>query len=179
MSPLSLPELSGQGIVLRRWRHSDLPAVADASTDPYIPAITSVPAIYSEEEGLAWLRRQEAHLDRGTAYPFAVSERLESIALGFLGLFISADDCWEAGYWVRPSARGRGIAAAALRLATGWARDHARARCIELQIEPWNVASRRIAERAGYVLQGERLGVEVHGVTRDFLVFVHNLGEPE
>jgi RimJ/RimL family protein N-acetyltransferase len=52
-----------------------------------------------------------------------------------------------AGYFVAPSARGRGFAAAALTALTGFAWTMPGLHRIELHIEPWNTASTRTAER--------------------------------
>lgn len=176
MTALRMPRLFGNGIVLREWRRSDLPAVAEASTDKYIVATTSIPATFTEDEGLAWLQRQHDHVARGSAYPFAISRDFESEALGFVGLSPNRVRCWEAGYWVVPSARGQGIAGAAVQLASEWALAGDDVTCIELRIEPWNIGSQRIAERAGYVLKDERSGVEYRGYKRDFLVYVQYSG---
>jgi ribosomal-protein-alanine N-acetyltransferase len=76
-----------------------------------------------------------------------------------------------AGYAVAPSARGRGIAAAALRAATafGWAIPELHR--IELHVEPWNTASVRTAENAGYRREGLlRSHTEIAGRRRDVLL---------
>jgi RimJ/RimL family protein N-acetyltransferase len=62
----------------------------------------------------------------------------------------------ELGYIVGPWARGRGVATEALRLLTRWAFDELGAQRIELIIEAANAPSVRVAERCGYVLEGER-----------------------
>jgi RimJ/RimL family protein N-acetyltransferase len=60
----------------------------------------------------------------------------------------------ELGYVVAPAARGRGVATAALRLLTEWAFAEAGAERIELLISIDNHASKRVAERCGYVRDG-------------------------
>ncbi|MBO9520899.1 MAG: GNAT family N-acetyltransferase [Nocardioidaceae bacterium] len=59
----------------------------------------------------------------------------------------------ELGYAVSPWARGRGIATAALDLLTRWALDAGFLR-LTLLIDTENVASQRVAEKAGYTYEG-------------------------
>jgi L-amino acid N-acyltransferase YncA len=77
-----------------------------------------------------------------------------------------------AGYSVTPSARGRGIATAALRALTSFAWSVPGLHRIELHVEPWNVASVRTAERAGYAREGlMRSHQEIGGQRRDMLLY--------
>lgn len=59
----------------------------------------------------------------------------------------------ELGYLVHAAARGRGVAGFALREMTLWAFEKGVVR-VELRINHDNAASRRVAERCGYQLEG-------------------------
>lgn len=59
----------------------------------------------------------------------------------------------ELGYLIAPTARGRGVATEALRLLTEWAFAEGMLR-LELLISVDNVASKKVAERCGYVREG-------------------------
>ena len=61
--------------------------------------------------------------------------------------------CYQAGYWLRPSAQGKGLATAALRALLRWGSSHGLLRA-ELQIAESNLASRAVAERCGARLEG-------------------------
>ena len=52
------------------------------------------------------------------------------------------------------SARGHGIATAALRAVTEWGLSALRIPRLQLCVEPWNAASIRTAEQAGYQREG-------------------------
>jgi RimJ/RimL family protein N-acetyltransferase len=58
----------------------------------------------------------------------------------------------ELAYWVRPEARGRGIAPRALTAMTEQAHRDGLTR-LWLEINPTNTASLRVAERAGYAFE--------------------------
>jgi RimJ/RimL family protein N-acetyltransferase len=60
----------------------------------------------------------------------------------------------ELGYVVARNARGRGVASAALGLLTEWAFADLAALRLELMISVENEASKRVAERCGYVREG-------------------------
>jgi hypothetical protein len=52
------PPLTDGTVVLRHWAEGDIGCVEEASRDPHIPQGTTVPAIFTVAEGLAWIERQ-------------------------------------------------------------------------------------------------------------------------
>ena len=71
-----------------------------------------------------------------------------------------------------PSARGRGLAAAALTALTSFAWTIPGLHRIELYIEPWNAGSVKTAERAGFEREGLlRSHQEIGGRRRDMLLY--------
>jgi RimJ/RimL family protein N-acetyltransferase len=74
-------------------------------------------------------------------------------------LFLRTPEAGEVGigeiaYVVAPAARGRGIASAAVQALSGWAFARLRLARLQLSIRPDNLASRRVAEKAGYMYEG-------------------------
>lgn len=61
---------------------------------------------------------------------------------------------FEVGYWLRLAARGRGYATEAVRLVSRLAFGCLGAERVEIFVEPENVPSCQVAERAGFVLEG-------------------------
>jgi RimJ/RimL family protein N-acetyltransferase len=158
-TPLDVPVLdTGEGFLLRPWRMdaADLALVREASEDPLIPLITTVPAEWSEAEGEAFVRRQWRRATDRTGYPLVIEGADGGGPLGNVGLWLCAGDPERAslGYWVAPSARGMGAAGAALETLTRWALTTLRLARLELYVEPWNTASLRTAERAGFTREG-------------------------
>jgi RimJ/RimL family protein N-acetyltransferase len=143
-------------LVLRPWDDADLPAVAEAATDPYIASVTSVPSPYSELGGRRFLSALAALESSGAALPRAIADRRTGRALGHVSLRLRDLDLGRAslGYWVVPGARGRGVAAEALAALAGWGFAHLPLFRAELYIEPWNAASKRVAERVGFAREG-------------------------
>ncbi|MEU6788662.1 GNAT family protein [Nonomuraea angiospora] len=167
-----VPELPvGESFLLRPWRLDDVVVVEEASTDAYIPLITTVPSRYSEEEGEAFVRRQWSRATDGVGYSFAIAET-GGRAVGQIGLWPGPHGRASVGYWVAGSARGRGVARAALGTISSWGLEQLRIPRLELNVEPWNAPSWKAAERAGFVREGLLRGwQEIGGERRDMFVY--------
>lgn len=166
--PLDVPELAAAGgFTLRPWRLSDLPLVREASQDPYIPLITTVPSPWSEQAGVAFVERQWGRASARAGYPFVVVGP-GGRPVGSVGLWLRNLDQGRAslGYWVLASARGQGAAVAATGAVTDWAFRELRIPRLELWMEPWNTASVRTAERAGFRREGLLRGWQRIGEAR-------------
>ncbi|MCL2554262.1 MAG: GNAT family N-acetyltransferase [Actinomycetia bacterium] len=181
---LRVPVLPAGDFVLRPWQAQDLPLVREASSDPYIPLLTTVPADYSDEAGERFISRQWQRAAEGVGYPFVIAGEGGRRPLGVVSLRMkdAAEGRASVGYWIVRSARGRGAAAAALRAVTGWAFDHLGVDRLELYVEPWNTASARTAERAGFQREGllrswQRIGGERRDMTMYALLPTDDRGE--
>jgi ribosomal-protein-alanine N-acetyltransferase len=171
--PLELPSLHGQRLSLRHWRHSDVATVQEASLDPLIPLITTVPTTHGEPEARAFIDRQHSRMRTGAGYSFAIADP-SGRAVGHIGLFHVAGAGARAsvGYWITPSERRRGFATEALGILTEWAIALGDLDRLELYVEPWNTGSWRAAERAGYEREGLlRAWERIDGSPRDMYVY--------
>jgi ribosomal-protein-alanine N-acetyltransferase len=170
-APLMLPELRNGPVLLRGFGLSDLPLIRQATEDPYIPSITSLPASYSDDSGRAFIERQHRLASEGHGYPFVVCEAANpQRGLGALGLWLREIENGRAsiGYWVIPSARGRHVAGMALRTVVSYAFDVLAIPRLQLFVEPWNAASRRTAEYGGFTQEALLRGWErIDGTQHD------------
>jgi RimJ/RimL family protein N-acetyltransferase len=83
------------------------------------------------------------------------------------------------GYWLAPHARGRGIATRAVRLLARWALDDLGLARLQITCGPDNLASQRVAERAGFTREGVlRSHYPFKGSRRDTVVFSLLPGDP-
>jgi RimJ/RimL family protein N-acetyltransferase len=177
------PDLRGveprrnETVLLRAWQADDLPVIAEASDDPYIPLITTVPAPFTVEEGNAWLRRQWDHAAGGRGCPMAIAARGAQAVVGMAT--INGID-WthrrgEIGYWILHRHRGRGFARAAVALLPGLARDLGLVR-IQALIEPGNHASQAVCRAAGFTEEGTlRSYYRIGDQNRDMIMFARLL----
>jgi len=79
--------------------------------------------------------------------------------LGEILLFLRTPEAAEVGigeiaYVIAPGARGRGVASDALRLVSQWAFGDLGLERLQLSIHPDNLASQRVAVKAGYEYEG-------------------------
>ncbi|WP_231919331.1 GNAT family N-acetyltransferase [Microterricola viridarii] len=171
--PLILPRLEGPALSMRAFRGDDVDAIREAGRDRLVPLITTVPEDADQEQALAFIRRQHDRLRRRAGYSFAIADA-DDVAIGQIGLWLRDERHGRAsiGYWLRPSARGRGLAAAALAVLCDWACTLPQLNRLELYVEPWNEASWRTAERAGFVREGlMRSWQIVDGTPRDMYMY--------
>ncbi|MFI2782526.1 GNAT family N-acetyltransferase [Streptomyces sp. ALB3] len=179
--PLTVPSMSaGADFVLRPWEMSDLPLVREAAQDDYIPLITTIPFPYSDEAAEAYVRCQWGRAAAGAGYPFAIARTRDRRPVGSIGLWLAEASEGRAslGYWMATPGRGQGVAGAALRSVTTWALHELRIPRVQLLIEPWNTASLRTAESAGYRCEGLLRGwQEIGGRRRDMLMYAQLNGD--
>ena len=161
-------------VVLRQFSAADLPMVREMSADPYLPQIGTLPPNASAQEAQAYIDRQRGRLAEGKGFSFAIAEADSGRGVGQIGLWLDGLDQGRAtaGYSVMPAARGRGLAAAALRALTSFGWTIPELHRIELYIEPWNAGSVKTAERAGFDREGLlRSHQEIGGRRRDMLLY--------
>jgi len=171
---LIVPTLAASPFRLRPFALSDTDAVREASSDPHIPLITTVPAAFTDDEGRRFIERQWSRAEQGTGYSFAIADASTDRAVGQIGLWLKDIGNGRAsiGYWVVRSARGGQAATRALRALALWAFEDLRIPRLELNVEPWNTASVMTAERAGFQREGLlRSWQEVGGTRRDMYMY--------
>ncbi len=132
-------------------------AVRELSRDPDVQRFTRVP----RNAPIAWIERYEAGRLDGTREAFAILDGDTFVGAAVAAAIDQATHTVELGYMVMPNERGRRIGTQALELLTAWAKTDLGATRIELVITRENVASKRVAERCGYVVAGERDGGEL------------------
>jgi len=122
------------------------------------PAIARWNPFRPGEDGAEWIAARAGGWAQGTAGSFAILDGsgASSPLLGTVTVRWTdrADGQAMIGYWLLPAARGRGAAVGAVRAVSRWAFGASGARRIELAHAAGNAASCRVAERAGYLLEG-------------------------
>jgi hypothetical protein len=71
---------------LRPFAVADLDLVRETSADPDIPQMTTVPAVFSETEGIAFIERQWSRARIGERYPFVIADAATDRGIGAIGL---------------------------------------------------------------------------------------------
>jgi RimJ/RimL family protein N-acetyltransferase len=169
--PLWVPLLAAPPLVLRPYTVADLAMVRLAAADPFIPSISTVPRGYTDDAGKAFIERQHARSAEGDGYSFVIApEDDPKTGIGSIGLWLQEIESGRAsiGYWLLAGARGNGLATHALRAVVSFAFDALCVPRLHLFVEPWNVASARTAEAAGFQREATLQGWErIDGEQRD------------
>lgn len=157
MAPIDFP-LAGidDGVVrLRAYAEADLASVVAATRDPEITRRTRVPDDNSDATMREWLAEWRRRDAVGTELHLLVVDLDRDELLGAIGLNrLNDEGVCDLGYWIAREARGRGLAARAIRLFSGWIFAELPVERIEIHAEPDNHASCAAAERAGFRLEG-------------------------
>jgi RimJ/RimL family protein N-acetyltransferase len=153
---LIVPDLRDEVVTLRLPAERDVDAINDACQDPEIPRFTRVPSPYGRQDAVAFVAQSERSWADGTAATFVIADAGTDAVLGAIGVMhLGAEPPNpEIGYWVARSARRRGIAARAVRLASRWAVRELGIARLDLMTRVENVASQGVAERAGFTREG-------------------------
>jgi RimJ/RimL family protein N-acetyltransferase len=170
------PPPADDAVVLRPLRAADRDRVVAAVQDPLIRRFTaSIPYPYGDEEFEGFLESQASLLATGDGIDFVIADAADDARL--LGLTGLQSISWKdrraaAGYWVAPWARGRGVATRALRLLGDWALGALGLVRVELVADVENVASQRVAEKAGFTREGVLARHTVMaGASRDCVIY--------
>ena len=164
--PLRVPQLACSA--------ARAPARTPSPTSPWCarrrPIRSSPPsrrchARYTDDAGRAFIERQHARSAEGDGYSFVIApEDDPKTGIGSIGLWLQEIESGRAsiGYWLLAGARGQGLAAHALRAVVSFAFDALSVPRLHLFVEPWNVASARTAEAAGFQPRGNAAGMGAH-----------------
>lgn len=163
---------------LRPYRADDVPALL-ASLHESMDSIGRwqgwcTPS-YSQDDGRRWIARSRlAWQGVGDEGALAIVDRDSDTLLGSIAL-----NHWQAeyrmanlGYWVRQSRHGQGIATQAVRMLARYALSNAPLERLEIVAATGNLASRRVAEKAGARLEGiARRRLPLHDAVLDAAIY--------
>jgi RimJ/RimL family protein N-acetyltransferase len=150
------PHLTDGSIRLEPLAQRDVDDAWTMVQDADVRRFTGLPSDVDASYLPGWIARYEKGWSDGSCAGFSIRDAADGRFLGFAAIVrldLEARQ-GEVGYMLAPAARGRGAAAAAVRLVTGWGLGRLRLERLELRIDDENQASKRVAERAGYRLEG-------------------------
>jgi RimJ/RimL family protein N-acetyltransferase len=167
-------ELSDDRLLLRLPLRADVDDITLACQDPELQRWIPVPVPYERAHGQQWVDdtpsswRADRELrwvivehqagamagsarDRERDYG---SRGVPGGPVGAIGLHARDETMREVGFWMAPWARGRGIMTDAVRLACQWGFDELGLGRIEWWANVGNDASRRVAQKVGFTMEG-------------------------
>ncbi|KOG38214.1 GNAT family N-acetyltransferase [Streptomyces resistomycificus] len=156
-------DLPGTGLELRPWRLADADALVAAGRDPAISHWNLLPE-QTPDQARARVERMHERwaAETGAIWAIARVGGGEVVGLtGWIGVDLGGGSA-EIVYWVLPAGRGGGVAVQAARRLTRWALDDLGLHRVTLCHSVSNPASCRVAEKAGFTLEGTMRGALLH-----------------
>ncbi len=165
--PKEIPTLRYGLVTLRPSGERDIDPIFNACQDPFIPAFTTVPANYTLDHAIDFVRSD----------PFSFSERRElrfvidygnGADMKFAGVISLhtiniKNHTAEIGYWMEKSMRGKGVGTIAAQMITDYGLRTLGFRRIDGLADVDNEASQKLLMSAGF----EKEGILRNKVTRD------------
>ncbi|MHB1474708.1 MAG: GNAT family N-acetyltransferase [Dermatophilaceae bacterium] len=156
--------LEGNGIRLRKWRHTDAARIVEACSDERTHhwLAGSLPSPYTLEHAHSYIHGRSEEARDGKGLYWCVADPESDLCLGAVSVMDLRDalgTAGEIGYWAHPDARGRGVMSEAVRLAVRHAfiprEDGGLGRIrLRLNAADGNLASQQIARANGFVEVG-------------------------
>jgi RimJ/RimL family protein N-acetyltransferase len=165
MEPVTL---TTRRLLLRAVGPQDTEAVYAAVQDPDIQRWTTIPSPYLPEHARGFTEQLVPDgWSEGSMFTFGVFLPTGELA-GMLALTMRSLGTAEVGFWTAKEHRGRGYTTEAALAAARWAFTQMAIDRIEWRAEVGNSASRTVAERAGFTIEGTlRSSLNNKGVRRD------------
>lgn len=170
--------LSSDGnIALRQFTLEDVPALFNAIRE----SMTQLSAWmmwahpqYSIEDTQAFVLKCGPGWEKGEQYSFAIVDAHDGQFLGSVGLSAvnRAHGFANLGYWIRTRKTRHGVATSATRMAARFSFETLGLNRVELLVPTANVASQRVAEKAGAKREGLlRKRLQLNGIAHDAFVY--------
>jgi RimJ/RimL family protein N-acetyltransferase len=166
--PMEPHTLTTDRLLLRAVGPQDTDAVHAACQDPDIQRWTTVPSPYLPEHARGFTEQMvPVGWANGTMFTFGVFLPAGDL-VAMLGLTMLSLGTAEIGFWGAKEHRGRGYVTEAVLAVSRWAFTRMAIDRVEWRAEVGNTASRAVAERAGFTLEGTlRSAINNKGVRRD------------
>ena len=182
--PVVLP---GDGIYLRPLRfrdHSQWNTVRAQNRQWLAPWEATIPFVDATNDGeieaqqlpsyFEMVRSLNSEARNARSFSFAIwqgGNLIGQISLG--GVIFGAMRGGHIGYWIDRNYINKGYTTQAVDLVTEFGFESLMLHRIEINLRPENAASRRVAEKAGYIFEGERPRyLHIDGDWRDHICFV-------
>ena len=151
-----IPALAGPRVRLRALTEHDAEALFALHSDQRVMRYWSFPAWTERQQAVDQIARLAREREIMEFYPWVATLPGHDTLIGTCSLFGVHREHLRGviGYALRPNYWGCGIAGEMLRLALGFAFDGLGLNRIEADIDPLNIASCKLVERAGFQREG-------------------------
>ena len=163
-------------IQIRRYRPTDVDEIHEAVMESHAelsPWMVWCHDDYSRDDTATWVEGRPDAWKNNQEWGFVIVDENDQF-LGTVGIhrLDLLNGVGEAGYWVRTSATGRGVASTALLLLCDWVFAEKNFHRVEILAATDNFGSQKVAQKAGAVREGIlRERVHFRGERLDIVLF--------
>ena len=165
--PTEIPTLQYGLVTLRPSEEKDIDSIFNACQDPLIPAFTTVPAAYTIDHAIDFVRSDPFSFAERREFRFVIDygngNDVKFAGVISLHTINIKNHTAEIGYWLEKSMRGKGIGTIAAKMITDYGFKTLGFRRIDGLADVDNTASQKLLISAGY----QKEGILRNKVTRD------------
>ena len=165
--PTEIPTLQYGLVTLRPSEEKDIDSIFNACQDPLIPAFTTVPAAYTIDHAIDFVRSDPFSFAERREFRFVVDygngDDVKFAGVISLHTINIKNHTAEIGYWLEKSMRGKGIGTIAAKMITDYGFRTLGFRRIDGLADVDNTDSQKLLTSAGY----QKEGILRNKVTRD------------
>jgi ribosomal-protein-alanine N-acetyltransferase len=165
--PTEIPTLHYGLVTLRPSEEKDIDSIFNACQDPLIPAFTTVPAAYTIDHAIDFVRSDPFSFAERREFRFVVDygngDDVKFAGVISLHTINIKNHTAEIGYWLEKSMRGKGIGTIAAKMITDYGFRTLGFRRIDGLADVDNTPSQKLLTSAGY----QKEGILRNKVTRD------------
>ena len=165
--PTEIPTLQYGLVTLRPSEEKDIDSIFSACQDPLIPAFTTVPAAYTIDHAIDFVRSDPFSFAERREFRFVIDygngNDVKFAGVISLHTINIKNHTAEIGYWLEKSMRGKGICTIAAKMITDYGFKTLGFRRIDGLADVDNTASQKLLTSAGY----QKEGILRNKVTRD------------
>ena len=165
--PTEIPTLQYGLVTLRSSEEKDIDSIFNACQDPLIPAFTTVPAAYTIDHAIDFVRSDPFSFAERREFRFVIDygngDDVKFAGVISLHTINIKNHTAEIGYWLEKSMRGKGIGTIAAKMITDYGFRTLGFRRIDGLADVDNTPSQKLLTSAGY----QKEGILRNKVTRD------------
>lgn len=165
--PTEIPTLQYGLVTLRPSEEKDIDSIFTACQDPLIPAFTTIPAAYTIDHAIDFVRSDPFSFAERREFRFVIDygngDDVKFAGVISLHTINIKNHTAEIGYWLEKSMRGKGIGTIAAKMITDYGFKTLGFRRIDGLADVDNTASQKLLTSAGY----QKEGILRNKVTRD------------
>jgi len=156
--PTEIPTLQYGLVTLRPSEEKDIDSIFNACQDPLIPAFTTVPAAYTIDHAIDFVRSDPFSFAERREFRFVIDygngDDVKFAGVISLHTINIKNHTAEIGYWLEKSMRGKGIGTIAAKMITDYGFRTLGFRRIDGLADVDNTPSQKLLTSAGYQKEG-------------------------